>query len=72
VKAALIVVGPRRIEFERDGEPTDLDVAWRAGPIDLAGPVVRLLPFDADSPASEFDASVRAQLVASCRTAVQR
>lgn len=61
---ALIVVAQDRIEFERDGRPTDLDAAWEAGPIPLAAPVVRVLSFDADSPASEFDAAVRAQLVA--------
>ncbi|MFL6161794.1 MAG: hypothetical protein ACJ74U_06155 [Jatrophihabitantaceae bacterium] len=61
---ALIVVAQDRIEFERDGQPTELDAAWKAGPIMLAAPVVRVLSFDADSPASEFDAAVRAQLVA--------
>lgn len=61
---ALIVVAQDRIEFERDGRPTDLDAAWEAGPIALTAPVVRVLSFDADSPASEFDAAVRAQLVA--------
>ena len=64
MSAALIVVGQDRIEFERNGRPTDLDAAWEAGPIALGAPVVRVLLFDADSPASEFDAAVRAQLIA--------
>lgn len=61
---AVIVVGEDRISLERTDAATPLDAAWGDGPIRLSGPVVRLLPFDADSSASEFDAAVRAQLVA--------
>lgn len=65
VHCALIRVAERSITLDRP-TPSDspLDAAWASGPIELAGPVVRLLPFDHDSDASAFTAVVRAQLVA--------
>jgi len=65
VQCALIQVADRSIQLDRPTHSeSPLDAAWASGPIELAGPVVRLLPFDHDSDASAFGAVVRAQLVA--------
>lgn len=65
VHCALIQVADRSIKLDRPTQiRSPLDAAWSSGPIELAGPVVRLLPLDHDSDASAFDAVVRAQLVA--------
>lgn len=65
LECPVIAIGRRSVALENEGTASpELAAAWAAGPVQLSGPPVRLMPFDHETPASDLQEYVRAQLVA--------